>query len=111
MEFLLHTLTRELAQWRADAALTQSLESFLAALQAEAEPLATARGNLARRERAVQIRKECGALPAEEAAAERRVLDARGLAKASADAAGEITKKKAADAVEEILGGIRKQWQ
>ena len=41
VEFLLHTLTRELAQWRADAALTQSLESFLAALQAEAEPLAT----------------------------------------------------------------------
>lgn len=72
VEFLLHTLTRELAQWRADAALTQSLESFLAALQAEAEPLAAARGNLARRERAVQIRKECGALPAEEAAAERR---------------------------------------
>ena len=71
-EFLLHTLTRELAQWRADAALTQSLESFLAALQAEAEPLATARGNLARRERAVQIRKECGALSAEEEAAERR---------------------------------------
>ena len=64
VEFLLHTLTRELAQWRADAALTQSLESFLAALQAEAEPLATARGNLARRERAVQIRKECGALSA-----------------------------------------------
>lgn len=72
VEFLLHTLTRELAQWRADAALTQSLESFLAALQAEAEPLATARGNLARRERAVQIRKECGALSAEEEAAERR---------------------------------------
>ena len=72
VEFLLHTLTRELAQWRADAALTQSLESFLAALQAEAEPLATARGNLDRRERAVQIRKECGALPAEEEAAERR---------------------------------------
>ena len=72
VEFLLHTLTRELAQWRADAALTQSLGSFLAALQAEAEPLAAARGNLARRERAVQIRKECGALPAEEAAAERR---------------------------------------
>ena len=45
------------------------------------------------------------------ATAERRVLDARGLAKASADAAGEITKKKAADAVEKILGGIRKQWQ
>lgn len=72
VEFLLHTLTRELAQWRADAALTQSLESFLAALQAEAEPLAAARGNLARRKRAVQIRKECGALSAEEEAAERR---------------------------------------
>lgn len=72
VEFLLHTLTRELAQWRADAALTQSLESFLAALQAEAEPLAAARGNLDRRERAVQIRKECGALSAEEEAAERR---------------------------------------
>ena len=45
------------------------------------------------------------------AAGDRRVLDARGMAKATADASGEITKKKAADAVEEILGGIRRQWQ
>ena len=44
-------------------------------------------------------------------AGDRRVLDARGMAKATADASGEITKKKAADAVEEILGGIRRQWQ
>ena len=72
VEFLLHTLTRELTQWHMDFALVQSLESFLSALQKEAKPLDAARENLARRERAVQIRKECGVLPAEEEAAERR---------------------------------------
>ena len=57
---------------------------------------------------------ETAAIEAAKAAKEagdRRVLDARGMAKATADASGEITKKKAADAVEEILGGIRRQWQ
>ena len=58
---------------------------------------------------AAHAAKAAAAKAAKEAG--RRVLDARGMAKATADASGEITKKKAADAVEEILGGIRRQWQ
>ena len=54
---------------------------------------------------------KAAAAKAAKEAGDRRVLDARGMAKATADASGEITKKKAADAVEEILGGIRRQWQ
>ena len=73
VEFLLHALGREFAAWHADAALAQSLASFLSALRSESNPAEAARENLARRERAVQIRKESAVLPPEEEAAERRL--------------------------------------
>ena len=73
VEFLLHALGREFADWNADAALAQSLASFLSALRSESNPAEAARENLARRERAVQIRKESAVLPPEEEAAERRL--------------------------------------
>ena len=73
VEFLLHALGREFADWNADAALAQSLASFLSALRSESSPAEAARENLARRERAVQIRKESAVLPPEEEAAERRL--------------------------------------
>lgn len=72
VQFLLHALGRELSAWRSRKALQQSLDSFLSALDRAAQPLQSARENLARRERAMEIRKACGALSPEEAAAEHR---------------------------------------
>ena len=72
-EFLLHALGRELAALRADTALAQSLASFLSACQNAPTPVQTAQENLARRERAAQIRKDSGVLPPEEESAERRL--------------------------------------
>lgn len=73
VEFLLHALGRELTALRAGTALAQSLASFLSALQNTPQPIQAARENLARRERAAQIRKDSGVLPPEEEAAERRL--------------------------------------
>ena len=73
VEFLLHALGRELAALHADTALAQSLASFLSACQNAPTPVQTAQENLARRERAAQIRKDSGVLPPEEEAAERRL--------------------------------------
>ena len=71
-EFLLHVLSRELADYRRDAAFAASLESFLSAAQREKDPLYAARENLSRRERAMQLRKELGVLPPEEESRERQ---------------------------------------
>lgn len=86
------------------AAAKQAAKADIAAATAEAAAAEAEAAEAARAAAAAAVKtaKEAG---------DRRVLDARGLAKATADAAGEITKKKAADAVEEILGGIEKQWQ
>lgn len=86
------------------AAAKQEARAAVTAAAAEAAAAETAAATDAKAAQtaAVQAAKEAG---------ERRVLDARGLAKASADAADAIVKKKAAEAVEEILGGIREQWQ
>lgn len=86
------------------AAAKQEVRAKIAAATADAAAAETAAAAQAKAAQiaAVQAAKEAG---------ERRVLDARGLAKASADAADAIIKKKAADAAEEILGGIREQWQ
>ena len=73
VEFLLHALGRELTALRAGTALAQSLASFLSACQNAPTPVQTAQENLARRERAAQIRKDSGVLPPEEEAAERRL--------------------------------------
>lgn len=72
VEFLLHALGRELAAQHAQAALAASLGSFLSALQNEPDRPAAAREHLARRERAMQVKKDCGVLPADEEAQERR---------------------------------------
>ena len=106
VELLLHALGGELAARRADSALAQSLVSFCAALANEQQPLRTAQEHLARRERAVRIRKESGVLPPEEEAAERRlaaclhsVLD--GSADLNALAAEKNARRSAADAAEQ----------
>ena len=72
VEFLLHTLGRELRAWYADDMLARSLGSFLDAVRDTPDSLAAAQENLARRDRAVQVRKDCGAISPEEEAAERR---------------------------------------
>ena len=100
-EFLLHALSRMLAAQKRQAAYVQSLESFLAALAGEKAPLAAARENLSRRERAVQIRKECGVLPAEEERRERRFS---GTVHALLDGADDLTAlRQAAKAGREQL--------
>ena len=70
-EFLLHALSKELRQWRSDHTFSESLSSFLRAVQNAPEPLAAAREQLARREQAMQVKKDCGVLLPEEEAAER----------------------------------------
>lgn len=87
VEFLLHALAREGADAGASRALAASLESFLSALEREPDRLAAALAHLARRETAMQVRKDCGVLPPDEEARERRFaarvracLDAGGLA-------------------------------
>ena len=72
VEFLLHSLSGELAANRAEKQLAQSMTSFLSALEAEPNPTAAAKERLTRREHAVQVRKECGAISPEEEHAERR---------------------------------------
>ena len=72
VEFLLHSLSGELAANRAEKQLAQSMTSFLSALEAEPNPAAAAKERLMRREHAVQVRKECGAISPEEEHAERR---------------------------------------
>lgn len=68
VELLLRALGRELTAYGADRAYSGSLTSFLGA----AGDAAAAREALLRRERAAAIRKQCGALPPDEEAAERR---------------------------------------
>lgn len=68
VELLLSALGRELAAYGTDRAYSGSLTSFLGA----AGDVAAAREALLRRERAAAIRKQCGALPPDEEAAERR---------------------------------------
>ena len=58
---------------RQSAALCGSLESFVSALQQEADPLRAAKENLSRREKAVQLRQELGVLPPGEQARERHL--------------------------------------
>ena len=70
MEFLLHTLLRALRTYQQEAAFVQSLASFLSALDGEENPLRAAREHLSQRERAVQVRKDCGVLSARDEAAE-----------------------------------------
>ena len=72
VELLLHALKTELAQARAQSELSGSLASFLSALEREPDRLSAARTHLARRESAMQVKKDCGVLPAEEEARERR---------------------------------------
>lgn len=72
VELLLHALKTELAQAQAQTALSGSLMSFLSALEREPDRLSAARTHLARRGSAMQVRKDCGVLPAEEEARERR---------------------------------------
>ncbi len=72
IEFLLHALSRELTQYRKVSAFSESLSSFCAALSGVNAPVRTARENLARRESALQIRKDCGAISGAEEAAERQ---------------------------------------
>ena len=71
-EFLLHAVSRELDAYRQTAALSGSFSSFCASIQNENGPLSAAKENLSRRQRAMQLRKELGVLPAAEEAAERR---------------------------------------
>ena len=66
--FLLHALSRELADYRKSEDFAQSLESFLRAVQTEPKPLAAAKENLSRREGAMQLQKELGVLSADEQA-------------------------------------------
>ena len=73
VEFLLHAVRRELEDYRQSAALCGSLESFVSALQQEADPLRAAKENLSRREKAVQLRQELGVLPPGEQARERHL--------------------------------------
>lgn len=68
VELLLSALGRELAAYGTDRAYSGSLTSFLGA----AGDVTAAREALLRRERAAAIRKQCGALPPDEEAAERR---------------------------------------
>ena len=70
IEFLLHTLLRALRTYQQEAAFVQSLVSFLSALDGEENPLRAAREHLSQRERAVQVRKDCGVLSARDEAAE-----------------------------------------
>ena len=71
-QFLLHAVSRELAEVRQEAGFAGSLGSFCAALQGEEKPLDAAKEHLARREQAAQLRKELGVLPEQEELAERR---------------------------------------
>ena len=108
VEFLLHTLGTELAAWRADTQLSRSLTSFCGALAGEAEPLTAARAHLAQRERAVQIRKDCGAISPEEEKAERRFAAlVHGLLDNSADlralSAEEAARRTASAEAEQTL--------
>ena len=82
----------------------QTAKADIAAAAAKADEAAAKATEKARAEleKATKTAKEDAA---------RLVLDAKGMAKATADAGGEIMKQKTAAAVEEILGGIRKQWQ
>lgn len=73
VEFLLHAVRRELEDYRQSAALCGSLESFVSALQQEADPLRAAKENLSRREKVVQLRQELGVLPPGEQARERHL--------------------------------------
>lgn len=74
IEFLLHALSRELSAYRNSAAFSQSLSSFCAALSGAEQPRNAAKENLSRREAALQIRKDCGAISGAEETAERRFL-------------------------------------
>ena len=71
-EFLLHAVSRELGEYRTCAALSGSFSSFCASIQSEKDPLSAAKENLSRRQRAMQLRKDLGVLPAAEEASERR---------------------------------------
>ena len=70
-EFLLHAVSRELAGYRREKALTGSLVSFLSSVQSANNPLSAAKENLSRREAAMALRKELGVLAPEEEARER----------------------------------------
>ena len=67
VEFLLHALSGELAAYRAEKQLAQSLTSFCGA----AGDLAAAKEHLERREHALEVRVACGAISGKERAAER----------------------------------------
>ena len=71
-EFLLHAVSRELGGYQNCAALSSSFSSFCAAIKNEKDPLCAAKENLSRRQRAMQLRKDLGVLPAAEERAERR---------------------------------------
>ena len=70
-EFLLHAVSRELAGYRREQALTGSLVSFLSSVQSASDPLSAAKENLSRREAAMALRKELGVLAPEEELRER----------------------------------------
>lgn len=74
IEFLLHALSRELTAYQQSAVYSNSLSSFCAALSGARQPLKAAKENLARREAALQIRTDCGAIQAAEEAAERHFI-------------------------------------
>ena len=70
VEFLLHALGGELAAWKRGDSFAQSLGSFRRA----AGNIRTARENLARREHALAVRKDCGVLSAQDEAAELQII-------------------------------------
>ena len=70
-EFLLHAVSRELAGYRREQALTGSLVSFLTSVQSASDLLTAAKETLSRRENAMALRKELGVLASEEEARER----------------------------------------
>lgn len=70
MEFLLHALGSELTTVRNIRCFSQSLDSFGHA----AVDLPAARENLARREHALTVRKDCGVLSAEDETAELHII-------------------------------------
>ena len=71
-EFLLHALSRELAGYRQEKAMAESLTSFLSSVESERNALSAAKENLSRRENAMALRKELGVLAPEEETRERQ---------------------------------------
>ena len=107
MEFLLHTLGRELRAWYADDMLARSLGSFLDAVRDTPDSLAAAQENLARRDRAVQVRKDCSAISPEEEAAERRFAACvHPLLDGAADLSALLTAQQARTADADRAAGV-----